>query len=74
MGFLEIPMRLSVESALILCIFHVYKWKNECILCNYLGEGKGGGVTLMHAYVGNTKSAFTTELLDECLRNSVGMK
>ena len=28
----------------------------------------------MHVYVWNTKSAFTTELLNVCLRNLVGMK
>ena len=44
-------------------------------LCIYLGE-KGGGVVVhkcMYIY-GNTWSAFTTELLNGCLLNLVGMK
>ena len=43
-------------------------------LCIYLDEGRGGGVHLCMYMYWNTKSAFTTELLDGCLRNLVGMK
>ena len=41
-------------------------------LCIYLRE-KGGGVALMHVYVWE-HIAFTTELLNGCLRNLVGIK
>ena len=65
--------------------FHVCKWKNAYkiikylnalrvlvdFLCIYLGEGKGEGVALMPVYV---LSAFTTEPLNWCLRNFIGMK
>ena len=41
----------------------------------YLGEGKGGGGALMHVYVWeHIVIAFTTESLDGCFRNLVGMK
>ena len=75
-------------TATILYDFHVCKWNNTyikdlnalrilmnflCIL--YLGEGKGMGVALMHVYVWeHIVIAFTTEPLDGCLGNLVGMK
>ena len=43
-------------------------------LCIYLGEKRGGGCTNACICMGTHSQPFTTEPLNGCLRNFVGMK